>query len=802
MKTFTKLFLALVLLCVAGVANAGETLLKLQDYGNMTGSDGNPTETYPYWWMGDRSDNNPVFPNFCGGTATVEVVNGALKIVNNQEQTNNYDLQPFVLDWFNMKKQYEYRIEIYLKASKEGSANLSVGIWGTADNAGIQFTASDDFVKYTATIAQSTVEATQNNAHVVFQSGKFVGTIEVQKVAIYEITPDDPLAAPRQELRDAIAAAKLQDPFAKTDASFAVLTAAISSAETAVDAGDATAESLAAAKKAIEDAVNGFVYIDGYTKLTADMYKQWDNNLAPTSGTATGCAYELCKSTGQPYGDGSVQYLKFADISAYDKLILLVKEGTPRVMLNRQAVGVGGGDSNGGGYVQLTDAAVDGKVEIDLSQWDYAHLNAIKGANYSNVTISDMVLYKAADPLESYKENLKKAIDMGKLANPIAKTEDSFAALTNAISAGETALNASNATQQSLTDAKEAIEAAFNALTLQEGYENLTADMFKKYASVNEPGEPQATGCSYELYKASGLPYGDASVGELNWADLTGYDKLIIATVGDVKPRLCMNRLVKDGQQAATQEESKMLDINPNNGNTWSTEKYETIEDNIFTIDLKAIVADYTFARLHSIKGQGGNVLITDLLLVKSAAAPVAAEATFDFNAMDVPTSTNDSNDGEIVESKTIVENGVTMIITPADPDNKTPNRFWGTAKGPQLRMYSGLMSIVAPEGKAITKVVFDNAKWNADNTINEVAAATGEWEGNTDGIMLYIAGNTQFNKVTVTLTDKDANTVATGIQELKTTQAKQGIYDLMGRRVAQPVKGLYIVNGKKVMVK
>ena len=58
------------------------------------------------------------------------------------------------------------------------------------------------------------------------------------------------------------------------------------------------------------------------------------------------------------------------------------------------------------------------------------------------------------------------------------------------------------------------------------------------------------------------------------------------------------------------------------------------------------------------------------------------------------------------------------------------------------------------------------------------------------------------FNKVTVTLTDKDSNTVATGIQELKTTQSKQGVYDLMGRRVAQPVKGLYIVNGKKFMVK
>ena len=31
---------------------------------------------------------------------------------------------------------------------------------------------------------------------------------------------------------------------------------------------------------------------------------------------------------------------------------------------------------------------------------------------------------------------------------------------------------------------------------------------------------------------------------------------------------------------------------------------------------------------------------------------------------------------------------------------------------------------------------------------------------------------------------------------------AKQGIYDVMGRKVAVPGKGLYIVNGKKVYFK
>ena len=44
-------------------------------------------------------------------------------------------------------------------------------------------------------------------------------------------------------------------------------------------------------------------------------------------------------------------------------------------------------------------------------------------------------------------------------------------------------------------------------------------------------------------------------------------------------------------------------------------------------------------------------------------------------------------------------------------------------------------------------------------------------------------------------------NTV-TGIQTVTTTKENGAYYDLQGRRVAQPTKGLYILNGKKVMIK
>jgi hypothetical protein len=42
----------------------------------------------------------------------------------------------------------------------------------------------------------------------------------------------------------------------------------------------------------------------------------------------------------------------------------------------------------------------------------------------------------------------------------------------------------------------------------------------------------------------------------------------------------------------------------------------------------------------------------------------------------------------------------------------------------------------------------------------------------------------------------------ATGIEAVKTTKANGEYYNLAGQRVAQPTKGLYIVNGKKVVIK
>ena len=110
-------------------------------------------------------------------------------------------------------------------------------------------------------------------------------------------------------------------------------------------------------------------------------------------------------SSGQPYGDGSV--IRFADLSQYAKLIVKCTEGTPRFLFNRD---IDEGqwaeneaeshliDNTKGGWSAkyFTSEEADGVTTwtVDIAQMvkdkGYAHLHAIKGANWQNCTLTSM----------------------------------------------------------------------------------------------------------------------------------------------------------------------------------------------------------------------------------------------------------------------------------------------------------------------------------------------------------------------------------------------------------------------------
>lgn len=103
--------------------------------------------------------------------------------------------------------------------------------------------------------------------------------------------------------------------------------------------------------------------------------------------------------------------------------------------------------------------------------------------------------------------------------------------------------------------------------------------------------------CEWGVGTSTGSVYGDMSV--INYADLTLYSKLIL-TVTEGTPRVLFNRLKDEGQAGDTFEDSYLVDI-PNKG--WCTSKYQSVEGNVYTYDLKAIAKDYGFVHLHAIKG-------------------------------------------------------------------------------------------------------------------------------------------------------------------------------------------------------
>lgn len=147
--------------------------------------------------------------------------------------------------------------------------------------------------------------------------------------------------------------------------------------------------------------------------------------------------------------------------------------------------------------------------------------------------------------------------------------------------------------------------------------------------------------------------------------------------------------------------------------------------------------------------------------------------------------SSSNSHDGDFKEATTCTVDGIKVTIS-KKASGSNENRIW--ASSPRLRMYSGTMTIEAPEGKKISGITFTLGKWNTGNK-SDVGTLTdkGVWKGDANKVVVTIAGNTQLKSLIVTLagtviTYKDVPSVkdlltnytsATTSLNLKLTNAK-----------------------------
>lgn len=188
--------------------------------------------------------------------------------------------------------------------------------------------------------------------------------------------------------------------------------------------------------------------------------------------------------------------------------------------------------------------------------------------------------------------------------------------------------------------------------------------------------------CEWGVGTSTGNVYGDMSVN--NFADVTLYSKLIL-TVTEGTPRVLFNRLKEEGQGADTFEESYLVDI-PNRG--WCTAKYQTIEGNVYTYDIKAIVKDYGFAHLHAIKGANwANVTVESAELVREGKAQqvgwtevttngnLEGEDVANYYAKEAPAT--DATPAVITDGVGVDSTRAIKVISVAGATNDWDSQFW-----------------------------------------------------------------------------------------------------------------------------
>lgn len=140
-------------------------------------------------------------------------------------------------------------------------------------------------------------------------------------------------------------------------------------------------------------------------------------------------------------------------------------------------------------------------------------------------------------------------------------------------------------------------------------------------------------------------------------------------------------------------------------------------------------------------------VLLSPWSLIESY-AQATNTATFNFNAMSVPTSSNTSSDGDITQDLAITEGAVIMTISPKDENTTFPNRFWSWNGGAQLRMYSNKLTFEVPNNYVLNQIKFTYVRWNDGNSFDSGEYASGTWIGKAQKVILSIAGNTQIDVI------------------------------------------------------
>lgn len=175
-------------------------------------------------------------------------------------------------------------------------------------------------------------------------------------------------------------------------------------------AGTYTISSITVVKKPEE-----FKLAADEVNLTTSMFRDWTHwdNLID-NGAMVGCANAIgqeLKAGALLYGDGSVLGKNFADLTGYKALrIYASKDDEFRILMNRTV--------DGGGNAPVTEVIIkadaSGVATLDISAYEYVHVNAIKlpWNGRENVSVKAIALVYGDSPVfseTSYWNPISKA---------------------------------------------------------------------------------------------------------------------------------------------------------------------------------------------------------------------------------------------------------------------------------------------------------------------------------------------------------------------------------------------------------
>ena len=427
-----------------------------------------------------------------------------------------------------------------------------------------------------------------------------------------------------------------------------------------------------------------------------------------------------------------------------------------------------------------------GDVEIDAAKYNdngkgpsrtvAFNLSVVGGESNTFYFDEIQLLVKRGDPLKQYKEELQAAITLGKAQSAFAKTEESFAALAPAITAGENALNATNATQESLTNAKNAIYGAINGFKLQDGYVNLTKSMFHEWTGIGDDATIKgAGGCDFNLnttLENNGMLYGNTSVMWDQYAKIVNAKSFIV--------------LGKSGSSFGARTDR--LEVGngggDDHGGSLTTVDINIGEDGKCVIDL----SEKASMRINAIKGAG---FVTDMLIEYKPVVVTVGTAGYSTFSSDLNVKANSAKayaaklNGSKVTLTEVTEipanSGVIVEANAGTYEFPVVNEAAAIANN-DLKVSDGT---VAGDG-----TIYVLAK---KNDVVGFYKLTGGDKVPAGKAYLKVANAGSREYIAI-----DGG--ATSIKSVETENANGAIYNLAGQQVKNAQKGIFIMNGKKVI--